>query len=119
MSNKAETSDHPKPLDWIQLELIPLPNFEQAYPQRLLWWNPNQGTLIGEGADSILLMIEEAMSTKTLHSSNLNHFELTDPLKKPTELAALLGQYYWVIPQPVEAPGLIASEETEKNSTLQ
>ncbi|MEA3405133.1 MAG: hypothetical protein U9R28_05265 [Pseudomonadota bacterium] len=119
MKNKNDHAEHPQPLEWIQLELVPLPSFEQAYPERLLWWNPSEGSLIGEGADLILLMIEEAMTTKVLHSSSLNHFELTDPLKKPTELAAILGQYYWVIPLPVESPGLLSSEDSKNRSTLQ
>lgn len=119
MQNKKNHTEPPQPLEWIQLELIPLPSFEQAYPERLLWWNPNQGILIGEGADVVLLMVEEAMTDKVVHGLQGHHFELTDPLKKSTELAAILGQYYWVIPLPVEAPGLLSSEDSKNNSTLQ
>lgn len=103
------------PLAWIRLELIPLPSMDSEIQERfkecLLWWNPDERKLVGEGADVILALVEEALDAGVLHGAYLNHFELTDPLHKPSELAAILAQYYWVIPEPVASPGLSKFEE--------
>lgn len=97
-----------KPLEWIRLELVPL--LDSQVSEKLLYWNPNQGELVGEGAEEVLDWVQQAISSGNLSGSTLSQFEITDPLHKPSELAAILAQYYWVIPQPVEAPGLVNSE---------
>ncbi|MDX1346701.1 MAG: hypothetical protein R3189_00475 [Thiomicrorhabdus chilensis] len=106
----------PQPLHWIQLELIPLPSSELKFPELLLWWNPDEKRLEGQGAESILQLIDDAMALKRINDSRFNHVELTDPLAKPSELAAILAQYFWVIPQPVKSPGLPDSEFSDKDS---
>jgi len=106
----------PQPLHWIQLELIPLPSSEPKFPELLLWWNPDEKRLEGRGAESILQLIDDAMALKRINDSRFNHVELTDPLAKPSELAAILAQYFWVIPQPVKSPGLPDSEFSDKDS---
>lgn len=104
-----------QPLQWIQLELIPLPSSEPKFPELLLWWNPDEKRLEGQGAESILQLINDAMALKRINDSNFNHVELTDPLAKPSELAAILAQYFWVIPQPVKSPGLSDFEFSDKD----
>ncbi|MDG6778487.1 hypothetical protein QCB44_07205 [Thiomicrorhabdus sp. zzn3] len=102
-------------LPWIRLELIPLPSIGPAVQDRdkeyVLWWHPEERKLVGEGANVVLALVEEALEAGVLHGAYLNHFELTDPLHKPSELAAILAQYFWVIPEPVASPGLSECEE--------
>ncbi|MDG6774038.1 hypothetical protein QCB45_06820 [Thiomicrorhabdus sp. ZW0627] len=100
------TTEH-APLHWIQLELLPLPVFEEEFNALMLWWNPEEGVLLGEGSEFVLQLIDEASQAHALCSSSGGHFEVTDPLRKASELAAILAQYYWVIPQPVESPGQV------------
>ncbi|WP_178863148.1 hypothetical protein [Thiomicrorhabdus cannonii] len=106
------------PLQWIRLELIPLVSHQTEFSEMLLWWNPEAGVLQGESAELVLRLIDEALEKGVLQGAMLNHFEITDPLHKPSELAAILAQYFWVIPEPVEAPGLStfdsASADTSK-----
>jgi len=92
------------PFEWIRLELIPLPG-AQDWPSLVLWWNPEARTLEGEGHARILTLVQAAIEKGSLHSGSGSHIEITDPLHQPSELAAVLAQYYWVIPQPVTAPG--------------
>jgi hypothetical protein len=112
---ESSDSDNPptssvEPLKWIQLELIPLAAVSSGYSELLLWWNPDERRLEGEGAEQILLLIDEALHRPADSGSRLSAFELTDPLAKPSELAAILAQYFWVIPQPVKSPGLVKSD---------
>jgi len=100
-------SSDSKPLSWIQLELIPLPNYIEKYSQLLIWWSPETGELIGEVESDVSMvqsLVAEAMKTGSISSPLSAQFELTEPLKKPSELAAILGQFFWVVPQPVEQP---------------
>lgn len=92
------------PLEWIRLELMPLPG-AQDWPSLELWWNPETRSMEGEGCERILTLAQAALDKGSLQSGNGSHIEITDPLHQPSELAAVLAQYYWVIPQPVSAPG--------------
>jgi|ACQI01.1.fsa_nt_gi hypothetical protein len=103
-----------KPLDWIQLELLPLDQTAQR-EKIILWWNPQTAELLGEDADQILAIVEEHLKTGFIETS-LGTIELTEPLRKSTELAALLGQYFWVIPMPVEHAYQLANSPGEDSS---
>ncbi len=92
------------PFEWIRLELMPLPGATD-WPGLVLWWNPQARALEGEGKEAILQLALAAKEKGSLQSGNGTHVEITDPLHQPSELAAVLAQYYWVIPQPVSAPG--------------
>lgn len=92
------------PLEWIKLELLPLPG-AQDYQALVLWWNPQQRLLEGEGKDVVLDLVTSALDKGSLQTGSGAHIEVTDPLHKPSELAAVLAQFYWVIPQPVAASG--------------
>lgn len=94
------SSDDNAPLEWIQLELIPLANFENEFSTMLLWWNPVEGILEGAKPE-LLAIIDKAMHAGSIESQQGASIEITDPLKKTTELAAILAQYFWVVPQPV------------------
>lgn len=107
------------PLQWIRLELIPLALHDTDFAEMLLWWNPETGVLQGESVEVVLRLVEEALAKRVLHGAFLNHFEITDPLHKPSELAAILAQYFWVIPEPVEAPGLFTLPSAAGPSKLQ
>lgn len=101
----APLNESSKPLDWIRLELLPLPGSTQQ--PLLLYWNPTAGVLQGEGSEQVLQWVDQALQQGYLSSPASSHFEITNPLYKPSELAAILAQHFWVIPQPVEAPGLV------------
>lgn len=101
-----------EPFHWIQLELLPLPHAQEAFSKLLVWWNPDDREIVGESAEVVLKMIEEAKHKGA--SGPHESVELSDPLGKPTELAAILGQYFWVIPQPVRSPGeYVAPDEQD------
>lgn len=112
--NKPEADAIVKPLEWIRLELLPLP--ESELDAMLLYWNPLTGVLQGEGSEMVLDWITQALKQGNVSSPTLSQFEITDPLRKPSELAAILAQHFWVLPQPVEAPGLV---NFEVKNTLQ
>ncbi len=93
-----------EPLDWIQLDLVPLINFESIYAPITIWWNPQAGLLEGDNTDFVLNLVEKAIQKGSVNHNVYGSVELTDPLKKPTELAAILGQFFWLVPQPVSKP---------------
>lgn len=101
------------PLDWIRLELMPLPGSE-GHKAKMLWWNPEARLLEGEGADEVLALAQAASDKGALQTGTGGHVEITDPLHQPSELAAVLAQFYWVIPQPVAAPGQNPDAEDAK-----
>ena len=103
------------PLQWIRLECLPLPdNDSESF---VVFWNPQTREVVGEAAEKVLKMVDEALQKGHLQGATLSHFEITDPLSKPSELAAVLAQYFWVVPQPVEAPGddAITIDSDQKN----
>lgn len=107
-STSLQSNESNKPLDWIRLELVPLPNSTQN--ALLLYLNPEMGVLQGEGSDLVKTWVAEALKYGFLAGPSQEQFEITDPLRKPSELAAILAQYYWVIPEPVEATGGVIFE---------
>ncbi|KUJ74736.1 hypothetical protein AVO42_04925 [Thiomicrospira sp. XS5] len=110
MSPSDELNTTSEPLHWIRLELVPLP--DSNHSEKTLFWNPSTESLLGDGADEVLSLVEEATQAGHLNGATLSHFEITQPLSKPSELAAILTQHYWVVPEPVKEPGL-ANTETE------
>ncbi|MBO1928043.1 hypothetical protein J3998_10695 [Thiomicrorhabdus sp. 6S2-11] len=110
MSDMDEScNDDKAPLEWIQLELIPLPHISDE-PRLLLWWNPGKRELRGDGKDKVLLIVEQALRAGKVENAG-TVYEVTDPLTKPSELAVVLAKSYWVVPQPVRYPG----ESTEQS----
>lgn len=106
-----------EPLDWIKLELIPLPGTTEREAM-LLWWNPEQRILEGEGFEQVLDLIHAATERGSLQTGAGGHIEISDPLHQPTELAAVLAQFYWVVPQPVERSGQIEVEQAKSHAHL-
>ena len=93
-----------KPLAWIRMGLVPLPQFENEVPETVIFWNIDTGELQGPGIDWVRPLIEEAKRLGSLTSSKGEVVQIDDPLKSSTQLAMILSQRYWVSPQPVEAP---------------
>jgi len=87
---------------WIRIECLPLPG--SPWPAKILFWNPATETLQVEGVADVLQLLDEAVAKGFVSGSTFSHFEIVHPLQKPSELAAVLGQHYWLIPQPVSAP---------------
>lgn len=106
----TESKQGNPPLEWIFLELEPLPHISDREKLQL-WWNPERKELLGDGVETILSLIDQALQKGTVGGGN-SQYEITDPLAKPTELAVILAQFYWVIPQPVSQPGEVAASET-------
>lgn len=85
---------------WVRMQLVPLPT--SSYPELLVYWNPDSGDLVGEQTGQIDRLIEQTLAI------GLSGFELSDPYRKPSELAAILSQHYVVIPEPVsEVPSAV------------
>lgn len=103
--------------DWIQLELIPLLQFKEELSTLLLWWNPSDRKIVGEGSESILNIIKSATHQgvqKSFMASDLSSLELIDPLSNPSELAIILTQFFWIIPTPVQSDSVL--DYPSKNS---
>ncbi len=94
------SSPSKSPLEWIQLELIPLPDQIHHVEECLVWWNPQTGEILGDAAETIIDIIN-AQLLKGSVTNTSGTIELSDPFKKPTELASVLGQFFWVVPMPV------------------
>ena len=99
MSHTAKT-----PLEWIRLELIPLPDKATEFQECEVWWNYVSGEMVGDVAEDIIQLIKQQLVQGSVTNSN-GTIELNDPFHKTTELASILGQYFWVIPVPVAEPG--------------
>jgi hypothetical protein len=93
-----------QPFEWIRLELLPIAGQADLSP-KIIWWNPEQRILEGEGAQDVQELAESAKQKGSLQTGSGGYIEITDPLHQPTELAAVLAQFYWAIPQPVSASG--------------
>lgn len=96
-----------EPLEWIRMELMPLPGSD--HQPKVLFWNPTTEALLGDGSEEVLALVAQAVEAGHLKSATLSHFEITQPLQKPSEFAAILTQHYWVVPQPVKSPDLAES----------
>ncbi|UQB42584.1 hypothetical protein JX580_01430 [Thiomicrospira microaerophila] len=103
-----------QPLAWIRLELLPLAD-QTSLSSKVVWWNPDQRIIEGEGAQELMDLVESAKQKGVLQTGNGSLVEITDPLHQPTELAAVLAQCYWVIPQPVSSSGENPPLEPEKS----
>lgn len=111
-SQPSEDSEK-KPFDWIQLELVPLPHCQNEFETLIVWWNPDQRKIVGEQAELVMGFVNQALEKGA--SGPNESVELNDPLAKPTELAAILGQYFWVVPQPVREPGIVIDSPLDEN----
>ena len=100
----SDTQSSAEPFLWIQLELLPLPHCQDEYSRIVVWWNPDERLIVGDDSARVMKIIQEAQSKGS--SGPNESVELNDPLGKPTELAAILGKYFWVVPQPVREPGV-------------
>jgi hypothetical protein len=97
---------------WIRMELVPLPTSEQ--PAALLYWNPDSGELVGDEVASVRQLISDTLVQGL--TGDLARVELSDPYRKPTELAAILSQHYLVIPEPVtDVPMFVTEASTTVN----
>lgn len=99
----ADKTSENKPLAWIHLELIPLPDKVEDYTPCVVWWNPDSGEIVGEQAEAVISIIKHQQQQGSV-TNTLGTVELTDPFTKPTELASILGLFYWVVPVPVAKP---------------
>lgn len=114
MSENSTSADSAKtPLEWIQLELIPLPHLTDE-ARLLLWWNPDKRELRGDGKEKVLQIIEQAVAAGQIENAG-SVYAVTDPLAKPSELAVVLAKIYWVVPQPVRSPGDVAVDDGKEN----
>jgi len=106
--------DRSIPLEWIRLELIPLPNYVSQFDPMILWWNPEKGILEGEIA-VVTDIVNAAIEQGSISIMPLGSMEITQPLHKPSELAAIIGQYFWIIPEPVKRPFELSNELDSSN----
>jgi hypothetical protein len=89
---------------WVKVELIPLPTTQRL--AALFYWNPDSGELVGDCANDIQALVDTAMRDGL--NGRMGGVELSDPLHKPSELAAILSQHWMVIPEPVtEVPSFV------------
>lgn len=89
---------------WVKVELVPLPTTQRL--AALFYWNPDTGEVVGDCADDIRSIVELAMRDGL--NGRMGGVELTDPLHKPSELAAVLSQHWMMIPEPVtEVPSFV------------
>lgn len=102
-SKKNESASNSEALEWIHLELFPLPDQVENFNPCIVWWNPQSGEIVGEFAEKIIALIQKQL-VKGSVTNSLGTIELSDPFTKPTQLASVLGQYYWVVPVPVAKP---------------
>jgi hypothetical protein len=91
------------------MELVPLPT--SNFPTTMVYWNPDTGEMVGEQVSMVQGLIQNALSHGL--SGDMVSVELSDPYRKPSELAAILSQYYLVVPEPVsEAPVFVQPSST-------
>jgi hypothetical protein len=88
------------------MELVPLPTSE--YPAALLYWSPDSGELVGDEVASVDQLISDTLVQGL--TGDLARVELSDPYRKPSELAAILSQHYLVIPEPVTDVSVFVTE---------
>jgi hypothetical protein len=60
-------------------------------------WNPETGELRGKSADIIAGICRQAIREGWVTSHPYpTEYEITDPLRRPAEMAVVLGQYWWL-----------------------
>jgi len=90
--------------NWIKMECVPLPTAN--YPELLVYWNPDSGQLLGDQVDLLHDLVSQAMN------QGINGAELSDPYRKPSELAIILSQFYILIHEPIaEVPHFVAASQ--------
>ena len=99
-NSNSPDSESPQPFDWIHLELIPLPDKTEQYEKCVVWWNPGTGEILGDHANLIIGLVKDQLIKGSVKNS-MGTIEFSDPFAKPSELASVLGQYFWVVPVPV------------------
>lgn len=103
------SSDKNTPLEWICLQLIPLEGKDITDPDSVtVWWNPDKQKLAGDNKEVVEALVEQAMTGGIEMAQGA--VEITEPLGKPSQLAAILAQKYWVVPTPVENVGDLPEE---------
>lgn len=86
------------------MELVPLPTAN--YPELLVYWNPDSGQMLGDQVELLHDLVTLALT------NGLSGAELSDPYRKPSELAMILSQFYIVIPEPVaEVPHFVSASQ--------
>lgn len=97
MSNK-------KPLEWIRLELAPLPHYEGKLEKEVVFWNLDTGELKGRAAQQLKAFIDESAENGSITTAKGEVIEFENPYINTAAFSTILSQRYWVSPQPVEAP---------------
>lgn len=89
---------------WIKMECVPLPTAN--YPELLVYWNPDSGQMLGDQVELLHDLVTRALT------KGLSGAELSDPYRKPSELAMILSRFYIVIPEPVaEVPHFVSASQ--------
>ncbi len=104
-------NDDKKPLEWIRLQLTPLPHLENELETIVVFWNPDTGAIEGEAAAQVKALVDDYARQGSLTTSKGEVVQLDDPYRNTTAFSIILSQRYWISPQPVEAP----EEPCEKN----
>lgn len=118
ISPEDEATDAPKPqIEWIEMSLVPLP--DSTMQETLVYWNPTTEELVGQGAELVMQLVQEAQAAGTVQGVSQDYIEIIQPLSHPTQLAAILTQHFWVLPKPIQAPGLVDNEADSAQPTLQ
>ncbi len=99
-----------KPLEWIRLELVPLPHYEDRLDKVIVFWNPDTGELKGQSAQALKSFIDESAGVGSITTAKGEVIEFDNPYTNTAAFSTILSQRYWVSPQPVEVP-----EEPEEN----
>jgi len=93
-----------KPLEWIRMQLYPLPHLENKLDVIVVFWNPETGEMRGEGAQIVKSLVDSYAEKGAITTSKGEIIQLDDPYRNTAALSAILSQQYWISPQPVEAP---------------
>jgi len=93
-----------KPLEWIRMQLSPLPHLESELDTVVVFWNPETGEVRGEGAEIVKSLVDTYSEKGSITTSKGEVIQLDDPYRNTAALSTILSQQYWVSPQPVEAP---------------
>ncbi len=93
-----------KPLEWIRMQLSPLPHLEKELETIVVFWNPDTGEVRGEAAEIVRSLVDEYAQKGSITTSKGEVIQLDDPYRNTAAFSTILSQRYWVSPQPVEAP---------------
>jgi hypothetical protein len=93
-----------KQLEWIRMQLTPLPHLEGELQTIIVFWNLDTGEVRGEEAAQVLNLVKEYARQGSIKTSKGEVIQLDDPLRNTVAFSTILSQRYWVSPQPVEIP---------------